>query len=235
MLDFFSEIRRWIVVAPASPSGGSGGGSGARAEGNGGGEAAESSPSAPSIVDLWAMQRLGLECSRVLGVWVAEDPESLPQRFLEVLPVLLALDAGAEVSWVRSCCWCAFRRKERQGEGARRKNLLKKIVPALFSYPDDLRVSCCARQVLVYFSLSLNQPSMPLRPGAIAATSRPAIIPCTSFLPVPTEGSRLGRRGERRRLRRRRLGRRHHCGHSADARGVPWGRSIHARRRQWPG
>lgn len=95
MLDFFSEIRRWIVVTPPSGSGGSG--AGARADQKGG---AESPSSAPSIVDLWAMRRLGLECSRVLGVWVAEDPESLPQRFLEVLPVLLALNAGAEVSVV---------------------------------------------------------------------------------------------------------------------------------------
>ena len=87
MLDFLSEIRRWVVAAPA-PHGG------ARAGQDG--KAALSS-SAPSIVDLWAIKRLGLECSRVLGVWVAEDPESLPQRFVEVLPVLLALDAGAEV------------------------------------------------------------------------------------------------------------------------------------------
>lgn len=87
VLDFFSEIRRWVVVAPA-----------VRAAGEAGTE--ESPPStaaAPSIVDLWAMQRLGLECSRVLGVWVAEDPESLPQRFLDALPVLLALNAGVEV------------------------------------------------------------------------------------------------------------------------------------------
>lgn len=98
VLDFFSEIRRWVVVDPApapTSGGGGGGGSSTRAAQEGG---AESSQSAPSIVDLWAMQRLGLECSRVLGVWVAEDPESLPQRFLEVLPVLLALHAGGEVS-----------------------------------------------------------------------------------------------------------------------------------------
>lgn len=93
MLDFFSEIRRWVVFAPAVTRG-----SGARAAGAG--ARAESASSVPSIVDLWAMQRLGLECSRVLGVWVAEDPESLPQRFLEVLPVLLALNAGVEVSGV---------------------------------------------------------------------------------------------------------------------------------------
>eukprot|EP00752_Nemacystus_decipiens_P010838 g9636.t1 len=90
VLDFFSEIRRWIVVAPAPPYAGD---VSVRAEQD---AVAESSPSRPSIVDLWGMQRLGLECSRVLGVWVAEDPESLPQKFLEVLPVLLALDAGAE-------------------------------------------------------------------------------------------------------------------------------------------
>eukprot|EP00903_Cladosiphon_okamuranus_P014719 g13639.t1 len=90
VLDFFSEIRRWIVV---TPPGGSSRGANARANQKRG---TESSSSAPSIVDLWAIQRLGLECSRVLGVWVAEDPESLPQRFLEVLPVLLALNAGEE-------------------------------------------------------------------------------------------------------------------------------------------
>ncbi|CAM9275994.1 unnamed protein product [Hapterophycus canaliculatus] len=83
VLDFFSEIRRWIV-APSPQSGGGGGG--------------RDSPAAvPSIVDLWAMQKLGLQCSRVLGMWVAEDSESLPQRFLEALPVLLALRAGEEI------------------------------------------------------------------------------------------------------------------------------------------
>lgn len=100
-MDFFLEIRRWIVAAPAPTNGGGGGGGRggiARAKEEEEGAEAEPSPSAPSIVDLWAMQRLGLECSRVLGVWVAEDPESLPQRFLEVLPVLLALNAGVEVS-----------------------------------------------------------------------------------------------------------------------------------------
>ena len=30
-------------------------------------------------------------------MWVAEDPESLPQRFLDALPVLLALGAAEEV------------------------------------------------------------------------------------------------------------------------------------------
>ena len=84
VLDFLSEIRRWVVVEAGSPP---------------------PSTAAPSIVDLWAMQRLGLECSRVLGVWVAEDPESLPQRFLEALPVLLALNAGAEV---RGEGWCGL-------------------------------------------------------------------------------------------------------------------------------
>ncbi|CAM9854133.1 unnamed protein product [Ectocarpus sp. 12 AP-2014] len=81
VLDFLSEIRRWVLAVSHST----------------GGDADSGSASAgPSIVDLWALHRLGLECSRVLGVWVAEDPESLPQRFLEALPVLLALNAGEE-------------------------------------------------------------------------------------------------------------------------------------------
>lgn len=82
VLDFLSEIRRWVLVV--SPSSGSDADSGSASAGL-------------SIVDLWALNRLGLECSRVLGVWVAEDPESLPQRFLEALPVLLTLSAGEEV------------------------------------------------------------------------------------------------------------------------------------------
>lgn len=89
MLDYFSEIRRWIVPDTSVPSGNN-----ARAEKEG---KETCSSAAPSIVDLWAMQRLGLACSRTLGVWVAEDPESLPQRFLENLPVLLALKVGVEV------------------------------------------------------------------------------------------------------------------------------------------
>lgn len=97
MLDFFSEIRRWIV-APSPKSGGTGGGKGVGAGNKTGGGGDHNSPvAAPSIVDLWAMQKLGLQCSRVLGMWVAEDSESLPQRFLEALPVLLALKAGEEV------------------------------------------------------------------------------------------------------------------------------------------
>lgn len=86
VLDFISEIRPWIVSgAVSSKAPGPGGGSG----------------SAMSLADLWAMQKLGLECSRVLGVWVAEDPESLPQRFLDALPVLLALNASTEVRVAR--------------------------------------------------------------------------------------------------------------------------------------
>ena len=84
VLDFLSEIRPWIT------GDGSSGGSDDVASRIG-------SELAPSAVDLWALQRLGLECSRVLGVWVAEDPESLPQRFLDALPVLLALGAAEEV------------------------------------------------------------------------------------------------------------------------------------------
>lgn len=83
VLDFLSEIRPWICPSVGESATK---------------ESGQASAMAPSIVDLWAMQRLGLECSRVLGVWVAEDPESLPQRFLEALPVLLALKAGDEVS-----------------------------------------------------------------------------------------------------------------------------------------
>ncbi|CAM9396737.1 unnamed protein product [Ectocarpus sp. 6 AP-2014] len=81
VLDFLSEIRRWVLAVSHSTGGDADGGS---------------ASAGPSIVDLWALHRLGLECSRVLGVWVAEDPESLPQRFLEALPVLLALKAGEE-------------------------------------------------------------------------------------------------------------------------------------------
>ncbi|CAB1117298.1 unnamed protein product [Ectocarpus sp. CCAP 1310/34] len=91
VLDFLSEIRRWVLAVSHST----------------GGDADIGSASAgPSIVDLWALHRLGLECSRVLGVWVAEDPESLPQRFLEALPVLLALNAGEEARLSAAFCFC---------------------------------------------------------------------------------------------------------------------------------
>lgn len=53
---------------------------------------------APSPIDVWVLRRLGLDCSRALGMWVAEDPESLSQGFLEGLPVLLALNARRDVS-----------------------------------------------------------------------------------------------------------------------------------------
>lgn len=80
MFDFIAEIRPWIVPSVGSS-----------------GEDATAKRPVPSLVDTWAMQRLGLECSRTVGVWVAEDPESLPQRFVDALPVLLALRARAEV------------------------------------------------------------------------------------------------------------------------------------------
>lgn len=73
MFDFLSEIQPWII--PRS----------------------DKVPS-PSLVDRWAMQKIGLACSRAVGIWVSEDPESLPQRFVNALPVLLALKAGEEVS-----------------------------------------------------------------------------------------------------------------------------------------
>lgn len=63
----------------------------------GGAKSTAALAAAPSPLDLWRLRRLGLECSRALGVWMAEDPESLPQRFLEALPTLLALNARPEV------------------------------------------------------------------------------------------------------------------------------------------
>lgn len=95
VLDYFSEIRRWVIAPGTAVPSGTGGSGKGRAEDCG--EDTFSAATAPSIVDRWAMQRLGLACSRTLGVWVAEDPESLPQKFLENLPVLLALDVGVEV------------------------------------------------------------------------------------------------------------------------------------------
>ncbi|CAM9465103.1 unnamed protein product [Sphacelaria rigidula] len=62
----------------------------------GGAKSTAALAAAPSPLDLWRLRRLGLECSRALGVWMAEDPESLPQRFLEALPTLLALNARPE-------------------------------------------------------------------------------------------------------------------------------------------
>lgn len=110
VLDYFSEIRRWVVApGTAVPSSSTG-----KDRAEDGAEESSSAAATPSIVDRWAMQRLGLACSRTLGVWVAEDPESLPQRFLENLPVLLALDVGVEVrgrgggslAWLRRTCVC---------------------------------------------------------------------------------------------------------------------------------
>ncbi|CAM9766826.1 unnamed protein product [Discosporangium mesarthrocarpum] len=74
VLEFLAEIRLWVLGRPPTP--------GAPAEINPG--------------DLWVLQRLGLECARALGAWVAEDPESLQSEFLEELPVLLALKARDE-------------------------------------------------------------------------------------------------------------------------------------------
>lgn len=87
VLDFLTEIRAWIAPGHDAVAGES---AVKKADGY----------NAPSIVDMWKLQRLGLECSRALGVWVAEDTDSLPQRFVGALPVLLGLKASAEV---RSC------------------------------------------------------------------------------------------------------------------------------------
>lgn len=72
------------------------------------------------MVDMWAIQKLGLQCSRVLGMWVAEDSESLPQRFLEALPVLLALKAGEEVRRYMLACLALWPYDGGEGRGGRK-------------------------------------------------------------------------------------------------------------------
>lgn len=86
VMDFMSELRPWI--AP-----------GARASRPGAAILAvtEGEREPPSLMNLWNLRRLGLMCSRTLGIWMAEDPEASSQRFPENLDVLLALNANSEV------------------------------------------------------------------------------------------------------------------------------------------
>lgn len=88
IFDFMSELRPWIAPTPKAASA----------------MDLAAAASQPSLADLWMLRRLGLSCSRALGMWIAEDPESMPQKFTESLPALLALNARSEVKTRRARC-----------------------------------------------------------------------------------------------------------------------------------